>query len=393
MKSILISFAFAWLILYSEKAVGQEQVDTLDYFIEQQMEESGIVGLGAAIIVNKEVIWAKGYGYADREKGLPFTLNTIMNIGSISKTITGVCLMKAVEEGKLSLDEDINVFLPFDVINPHFPEEKITLRQLATHTSSIYDREKVYNQSYNYGGDASESLETFLKNYFDKKGTNYSKKNFLEKRPGSYQDYSNIAAALAGYIIETVTGEKLNLYSKREIFEPLKMEDTGWFLSEIAINNHSQLYEKKKGTVSPIELYGLTTYPDGGVRTSVADLAKFFITLLNEGALDETRILNKTTANEMMRLQFTPTNKPENINLEEPNKNSGIFWGTKRNVTRFGHSGSDPGVRTDMLTNLSKNVAVIQFSNTSLSDSDISRSYFAIDAKLWEIGMKLANKQ
>ena len=127
------------------------------------MNEAGIVGLGAAIIVNKKVVWMKGYGFADKEHGVPFTPDTIMNIGSISKTFTGVALMRAVQEGKLSLDEDINTYLPFKVINPFFPNERITLRQLATHTSGITDRWSIYEGTYHYGGDSPEPLGEFLK--------------------------------------------------------------------------------------------------------------------------------------------------------------------------------------------------------------------------------------
>ena len=97
-----------------------------------------MVGVGAAIIVDKKLMWSRGYGYADLSRKKPFTPLTIMNIGSISKTFTGACMMHAVEEKQLSLDEDINSYLPFKVINPNFPNEKITLRNLATHTSASH---------------------------------------------------------------------------------------------------------------------------------------------------------------------------------------------------------------------------------------------------------------
>ncbi len=99
------------------------------------MDEAGIMGLGAAIIVDKKVLWMKGYGFADKEHAVPFTSDTVMNIASISKTFTGVALIRAVQEGKLALDEDISTYLPFKISNPHHPNDKITLRQLATHTS------------------------------------------------------------------------------------------------------------------------------------------------------------------------------------------------------------------------------------------------------------------
>jgi CubicO group peptidase (beta-lactamase class C family) len=365
----------------------QNTMHSIDTFIERKMKESGIVGIGAAIIVNKEVVWTKGYGNADNENKIPFTPNTIMNIGSIAKTFTGVSLMHAVENKKLSLDEDINKYLPFKVINPFFPDEKITLRTIATHTSGIADRYPFYDSLYHYGGDSPISLGVFLKNYFDPKGKYYTSENFLKHKPGTFREYSNIAAGLAGYIVELVTGKKLNEYSKQYIFKPLKMNNTGWFLSEIKLSNHSKLYDRQTGDLKPIQLYGIPTYPDGGVRTSVSELSKFFIALLNEGVYKGTRILKKESVQEMLRFQFTASNKPENVKLDE--LNSGIFWATKRNTTKIGHAGSDPGVKTEMLSDLSKEVGVILFANTSLNEKDMFKYYFPIFDELYRYGIKL----
>ena len=184
----------------------------IDRFIEQRMSEAGIAGLGAAIIVHKKVVWMKGYGFADRARAVPFTPDTVMNIGSISKTFTGAALMHAVQEGKLSLDEDINTYLPFKVVNPHYPNGRITLRHLATHTSGITDRWAIYEGTYHYG-DAPEPLGEFLKSYFIPGEAGYSKDNFLNVKPGTHREYSNIAAGLAGYIVELAVGEKLNAYT------------------------------------------------------------------------------------------------------------------------------------------------------------------------------------
>jgi len=358
----------------------------IDGIIEQRMSEGGMVGIGAAIIVNKKVVWAKGYGFADKERGVPFTPDTVMNIGSISKTFTGVALMRAVEEKKLSLDEDINTYLPFKVVHPFFPDERITLRQLATHTSGITDRWAVYERVYHYGGDSPESLASFLESYFTSNGKDYAKENFLDVRPGRHREYSNMGAALAGYIVEIATGEKLNVYTKRHVFAPLKMNSTGWFLSEIEPARHAKLYAAQGGFSIPIQLYGATTYPDGGVRTSVAELARFFIALLNDGEYEGARILEKKSVQEMLRFHYTEANKPDNVNLNE--KNSGIFWQTKFNVTRIGHGGSDPGLKTEMLADLSKEIGVVLFTNTSQCD-DAMGSYAAVIGDLWKYAVAL----
>jgi hypothetical protein len=104
------------------------------------------------------------------------------------------------------------------------------------------------------------------------------------------------------------------------------MQNSGWTLNEIDINKHSKLYEKKGDSIVQIGLYEGTTYPDGGVRTSVQELTKFFISLLNEGKYKKTRILKKETVEEMIRFQYTELNKPDNIKLNKVNQ--GIFWAT-----------------------------------------------------------------
>ncbi len=388
-KNIFMAIAATASLLLSGQVAAADQIpsptantsDSIDALIAQQMSEAGMVGVGAAIIVDKKVVWMKGYGFADKAQSIPFTPHTVMNIASISKTFTGAALMRAVEEGKLSLDADINIYLPFKVVNPYFPGARITLRQLATHTSGITDRWSVFESTYHYGGDSPEPLGEFLKNYFSSNGKNYANDNFLKVKPGTHREYSNIAAGLAGYIVEIAVGEKLDAYAKRSIFAPLKMDDTGWLPPEIARSNQAKLYFSQFGLAVPIQPYRDVTYPAGGARTSVADLSKFFIALLNEGEYEGTRILQKRSVDEMLRFEYTASNKPENVDLKE--KNSGIFWQSKFNVTRMGHGGSDPGLKTEMLTDLSREIGVILFTNTSLDDKGMA-SYSAIFEELWK---------
>ncbi|MEO6525741.1 MAG: serine hydrolase domain-containing protein [Gemmatimonadaceae bacterium] len=353
---------------------------SLDSLIAKYMTDAAIMGVGAAILVNRQVVWMKGYGFADVARTRPFTPSTIMNIGSIAKPFTGVAMMRAVQEGRLSLDADISSYLPFKVVNPHRPSARITLRQLATHTSGITDRWDVYRDVYHFGGDAPERLDRFLADYFVPNGKHYSPENFLDAAPGTRREYSNIGAGLAGYIVERAYGEPLNLLTRRLIFTPLGMTSTGWFLSEVDLAKHSTLFVSQGGMSIPIPQYGLTTYPDGGVRTSVADLSTFFIALLNGGAYRNTRILDARMAAEMVRFQFTDANRPENFPAADGN--SGLFWRTKLNGTRIGHGGSDPGLRTEMLADLSGNVGVVFFTNTSVAGTD-QRSSTAIFDALW----------
>jgi CubicO group peptidase (beta-lactamase class C family) len=390
MRSLAIALMIV-AVCRSPAALAETAQRALDRAVLEQMMKVGIVGMAAAIIVDKKVAWSQGYGFADKQRALPFTPDTIMNVGSIAKPFMGVALMRAVHEGKLSLDADINRYLPFRVVNPHYPKAKITLRHLATHTSGISDRWEVYSGTYHYGGDAPESLGHFLKQYFAANGKTYAPSNFLDARPGAKREYSNIGAALAGYIIERAFDESLNVYTRKHIFTPLKMTRTGWFLSEIDLANHTSLYVSHNGHIIPIPLYGGTTYPDGGVRTSVADLSKFFVALLNDGEANGVRILDTASAMEMQRFQFSAANHPENYPATEGN--SGLFWRTKFNGELVGHGGNDPGIQTEMLSNRAREVGLILFINTSLTGPDQKASVAIFDA-LWQhaLALKIATQ-
>lgn len=387
MKTALLIAALAAslcspLALAGEDASPAAAVDTrsLDAAFAKHMDESGIVGAGAAVLVDGKVVWTKGYGFADRDRAVPFTPDTVMNIGSISKTFTGAAMMRAVEEGRLSLDTDINTWLPFKVVNPHRPGAVITLRHLATHTSGITDRWAVYRTTYHFDGAPPEPLAQFLHSYFAPGGKNYAPDNFLEAAPGEQRAYSNIAAALAGYIVERVVGQPLEAYAAAHIFNPLAMKNTAWSLPAVDRARHSTLHMSDGVLAAPIPLYTGTTYPDGGVRTSVSDLSRFFAALLGNGAYEGGRILQPPSVEEMKRFQFTPARKPKNIELA--NKNSGLFWATKFGATRVGHGGSDPGIKTEMLASLNGDVGVILFSNTSLPGE--MDAYFVMLEELWK---------
>jgi CubicO group peptidase (beta-lactamase class C family) len=366
----------------------------LERSIESGMRAAGMVGWAGAILVDGKVVWTKGFGFADREAGRPFTPETVINVGSIAKTVVGVALMRAVEAGKLRLDDDVNLYLPWSVRNPRHPELPITLRQLATHTSGIADRDPVYGDSYHQGGDSPVALGDFLRDYFDPKGKTWSADNFTAAKPGSSREYSNIGAGLAAYAVERATGVPFPEATRNEIFRPLRMTQTGWFLSEIERSRHTKLYDASgAGSDKAVEipLYGLATYPDGGLRTSVADLSRFFLALLGGGELDGVRILAPASAAEMMRLQFSVENRPENVVLAE--KNSGIFWSTKMDVTYVGHGGTDPGVHAEMLAEAhgepSKRVAAIVVTNTTLADGKM-KPFFDIFKALIARGREIA---
>ena len=119
-RAKIFLLAFLALIISCNK-----KETTLEQYINTEIASGEVPGIGISIIVKGDVLLSDGYGYADIENQIPFTDSTIMNIASISKTFIGVSMMHAVEKGLLNLDDDVNKYLSFKIVNPHRPDKKI----------------------------------------------------------------------------------------------------------------------------------------------------------------------------------------------------------------------------------------------------------------------------
>lgn len=387
-NSLTCRLGLATLLSAGLSATAWGQTDELATAIQEKLDSVGIMGFAASVMVDQEVVWQRGFGYSDWRRTQPFTVDTMTGVASVSKPFIGVAMMQAVEAGKLDLDADINHYLPFKVVNPHHPAEKITLRHLATHTSGISDRWEVYRKSYIFDGDPKQSLEEYLRDYLVPGSKEYSTENFLEAKPGASREYSNIASSLAAYIVEQVEGQSLDVITRDRIFRPLKMDRSAWFLRDLNRAHLSAPFISQNGHVVPLQPYGSVTYPDGGLRSSVSDLTRFFRMMLMDGSGDGVRILRTESAKEMQRFQFGEGKRP--LNYPESEGNSGLFWRTKMNGTRIGHGGNDPGVAVEMMASLDRSIAIVFASNTSLGGEDSAVFGELIDL-LWKYGQ--AKKQ
>ena len=341
-----------------------------------------------AVLNSDSIFFAKGFGYSDLEKKKPYTVSTIQNIASVSKTTIGVSLMKAEELGLLKITDPINQHLPFKVYNPNFPDKEITIQQLATHTSSIKDRTLIYElKCYQKEQDPDISLKDFMKMYFHKEGKWYNAKNFNKYEPGKTYGYSNIAAALAAYIIENKAGISYAEFTKKYIFEPLKMNNSGWYFKNINKTEHSKLYNQ---SLKEKKLYSLITYPDGGLRTCIMDLTTYFQMLMNKGELNGVKIIEHSSVAKMMTHQFNAESLPHDFQQI----NHGLFWEIEKSrlVDQMeGHSGGDPGVITMMFYIPKYKIGIISFGNTEPGKKNIE-GYTAIWKLLVEYASKLSKE-
>ena len=371
-------FLLTIILSISTSIRAQNVGDSITLKLNKISINSSLVGFAVAIVNKDSIVYAKGFGYANLEAKTPYTINTIQPIASISKTLLGVALMKAQEMGKLNLNDNINDYLPFKIYNPNFPNEKITIQQLANHTSSIidgdqYDRAYIFKDQippfYNDLPDETKQevkeavdifnmnewmpISDFIENQYSENGIWYSKENFSNSLPGSSYKYSNMGANIAAYIIDLVSGESYIEFVQKHILNPLQMTKSGWPSKNYQPNNVSTLYWYGY----PTPEYEQITYGDAGFMTNIIDFSKFLITMI-QGYNGEDNILEATSYKEMMK-------DPISSDFRK-----GIFWGV--DLEKIGHSGNDPGVISHAYFLRENGNGIIIFVNTSEIENAMS---------------------
>lgn len=371
--------------------------DSLTADLEALRAQGYFNGFGVAVVDRQGVRYQHGFGFADAAARTPYNLHTLQNIGSVSKTLVGLALLKAQELGQLKLDDPVNQYLPFKVVNPAFPDVPITLRMLANHTSSIRDNDFYLSKNYYLKpgqvlaglpltfdedqafvpADSAVALPVFLQNVLTPTGRWYQAKGFLAHRPGELYEYSNVGAALAAYAVERASGMPFPRFTARYITRPLHMRASGWSFAEVDFARHSRLYESP---AVALPFYGLATYPDGNFITSVADLSRYLHELIR-GYYGQGKVLRPASYQELYRPQLAAANF-EHRNERNPyseSYNVGIFMGFGH--TGFiGHTGGDPGVVSLLFFDPKTGLGRLLMLNTSFSDKAGGAAMY----KIWD---------
>jgi len=368
---------FTLFFLLSFGVFAQVKMDAMDAALEEFINKSTVNGMAVAICTPDSVLYAKGFGYADRDKGIPYTAHTFQPIASVTKTLLGFSLMKAQEMGKLHLDDDINEYLPFRIVNPHFPQDTIRIRHLATHSAGLKDRrlnengyifsnkipplhrelplgpKRMLVKSYlkQYNTNVAIPVEEFLKNPYHPDGEWYSKKNFAKKKPGEQYEYSNNGTALAALILEKATGVDFNTFVRLHILDPLEMEFSGKSMDDYHEEQRSNLYLLSH----QVPDYTSITQGDGDFTSNITEFSRYIMEVMR-GYNGSGSLLSTSSYEEMLDYQFSPEFR------------QGIFWDIQPNS--IGHTGGDMGIATLAYFNKSGNKGMLIFMNTS--DFEIS---------------------
>ncbi|GGI73792.1 serine hydrolase [Polymorphobacter multimanifer] len=368
-----------WALAPRQKLASADAKD-FDAFVTALIDEQAIPGIAIAVVRARQVVHLQGYGYADVEARRPMTADTPMNIASISKPILGIVLLQLRDKGLLDLDADINRLLPFRVNNPNAGGAPITVRQLATHTSGIEDYYEIAD--YQKGAASPTKLSDYLRSLVSADGTRYEAgAHFLDAKPGTAREYSNLGAGVAGAVAEAVGGASLAALAKNNVFEPLGMANASWLLADYPVGKLATRYEvaqclpytslcastqqpKRNYLVNKIfrptsadrrlEVYpqfGNPNYPDGGVNASARDLTLLAQSILAHAKYGRGKLLSQASFEEMLKLQL-----PAEIDDRQR-----FFWRDRNGLT--GHSGSDLGVYTSLYFDKQRGDAIIVLMN------------------------------
>ena len=258
MKKIL-SICF-WVFMF-QLAHAQTEAD-----FDKLLEDYYVEGPGYAVLITKggNTIYNKAIGMADIENNIKLTPEHVFRIGSITKQITAVCILKLMEEGKLNLDDPITKFIPdYPIQGTH-----ISVKNLLNHTSGIKS----------YTGLEIWDSEMRKKDFSPKELIDLFKKEPMDFKPGEALKYNNSGYILLGYIIEQITGVTYEDYVEKEIFEALGMDKSRYgHPKEIVMHRASGYTANGAGEVVNAPYLSMTQpYAAGSILSTTADMSKWY---------------------------------------------------------------------------------------------------------------------
>ena len=329
----------------------QEFEAFLDPLVAELMNTNHIPGGAITVVKDGQIFFAKGYGFADVERGVPATADTtIFRTGSVSKVFTWTAVMQLVEQGKLDLNADVNTYLTHFQIPATF-SQPITLAQLMTHTAGFEDE---FASGAIYASvDTYRPLQEFL-------AENIPARIFP---PGKVVAYSNYGTALAGEIVAEVSGEPFEQYIASHILEPLGMHHSTFLqpLPSEMIQGSAVGYNIDNNGLAHAGSYEfLQVRPAAALSATATDMAHFMIAHLQNGRLGDAHILKVESAQDMRRQYYA-------FNPQLPGMTRGFVEASRNNIHFVLHSGTTE-LSSSLLTLLpDQNLGIFLTFNSNIS--------------------------
>jgi CubicO group peptidase (beta-lactamase class C family) len=341
----------------------QRVLERADELIIEAMNERTTPGLGVGVVNGSETVYAKGFGLADVELDTPVTPKTVFRIGSITKTMTAIGLMRLWERGLFGLDDPVNEYLKgYRVEHPDPTAPPVTFRHMLTHTSGIGELRKstdLFRPMIGLGAKPDGPVPSPEEYYAG--GLRPA------VYPGTKWAYSNHAFNVLGQLVEDISGEPLEEYTRKNVFERLGMGSTDYLRSERVREEAAKGYNFSRGKLKPVKYLEIVIRGAGSVFSSVEDMCRYAAALLGGGANE----FGKALAPETLSLMMEP-----HYRLDErlPAMGLAFLLDGLDGHRVAGHDGGWPGFVSSMVLCPEEELAVVAFANaSSLAAHEVSQ--------------------
>ncbi|HZU34372.1 MAG TPA: serine hydrolase [Gemmataceae bacterium] len=303
-------------------------VRALERFIADEVKDKDLPALSIALVDDQTIVWSHGFGYADAQRKVPASADTVYRVGSVSKLFTDLAVMQLVEKGALDLDTPITRYLP--QFHPHNPSGKsITLRQLMAHRAGLVREPPVGN----YFDPAGSSLAQMVRSLNE---------TALVYEPEQKTKYSNAGVAVVGYVLEKTQRQPFAHYLQQALLSPLGMthssfEPTPALTKKLASAVMWTYHDRE----FPAPTFELGMAPAGSMYSTVEDLSRFLSMLFAGGKVQGTRVIQPATLQKMWTPQFAKPKEKNGFGL-------GFMLSELDGHRRIGHSGAIYGFATQL---------------------------------------------
>lgn len=318
-------------------------------WLDAQIAYRGLPGVAAGVVYDQQLVWSKGFGYANVEQKRPMTTQTRFRIASNSKLFAAIAIMQLREAGKLRLDDPVVKYLPWFKPKPAGPDDgPITIEQLLSHASGLQREAGDHWSSYNFPSEAE--LQALMAN------------RQAAFPPQTRWKYSNLAFAVAGQLVEKITGQRWADYVQSHIIKPLGMDGTSIDTPDplLATPYAIRTANGQRRILPFVDAHGLASAT--GVTSNVDDLAKFMSAWFRRAPKSGgANILSAGSWREALRVRSVDENWQSGSGL-------GFDHRRFKDRTYVGHAGGYPGNTTQTLAQLDDKIGVIVLTNTNDSN-------------------------
>lgn len=319
-------------------------------WVRGQMAYRALPGIAVGVVYDQDLIWEKGFGYADIKSKTPMTAATKFRMASHSKLFTATAIMQLRDAGKLRLDDLVSKYLSWFTIRPaEEGDAGITIEELLTHSSGLS------REAGSHWSDLNFPTAREVRNYVQEHTAVFP--------PEVRWKYSNLAFTIAGMIVETVSGEKFADYVQKHIFDPLGMTSSSIDrpVDGLAAGYGRRMPDGTRHRFPFVDARAMA--PATGVTSTVEDMAKF-VSLQFGKSTGGSRILSTGALRQMHRVRVLENNWARGNAI-------GFSVSRERDKVYVGHGGSYPGYKTQTLIQLDDKVGVVVLSNGDDSDPGV----------------------